>query len=153
MTAGSEAVHYVGERYQELARLLYAWGYDLVPVSYWDERGIADPLTGLIRITGVKRIDDVRLAFAITENWEAGELADRETRRGASLTLYHYHGSASSGVGVRFCLFEEGHADMPHHWHPSGGTEAEPHEPIDVREALERFEIQVFAEHGGELED
>jgi hypothetical protein len=122
-------------------------------VSYWDERGIADPLTGLIRITGVKRIDDVELTFAITENWEAGELADRETRRSASLSLYHYNGSASSGVGVRFCLFEEGHPDMPYHWHPSGGAEAEAHEPIDVRGALERFEIQVFTEHGGELDE
>lgn len=133
---------------------MYAWGYDLVPVSYWDERGIADPLTGLIRITGVKQIDEVRLAFAITENWQAGEIGDRETRRGASLMLYHYNGSTSSGVGVRFCLFEEGHPDVPHHWHPDGRPDAvEPHEPIDVRDALERFELRFFAEHGGELED
>jgi hypothetical protein len=119
-------IEYVGTRYEQLATLLYGWGYEIVPEPFrsrWDEIVRASPLTGLVLIRGERvTADGAKLVFEVKEIWEEGDLGSdaAAVRHGASLVNYHYHGSSPVG-NVRWCLYGEGrHSEMPYHVHPFG---------------------------------
>lgn len=140
--------------------MLNQWGYEVVPdpdKSRWNEIVRNSPMTGLVLIRAEKRIEDTTFVFRITEYWEDGTTPGRTIRENASLVRYHYHGqtidaTGAPRAGVRFCLFEERHMDIPFHRHPGGGQKVEPYEPIDPWAALAEFEAQVFLDAGGSAE-
>jgi hypothetical protein len=146
-------VHYTGTRYMQLAQMLNKWGYEVVPdpdLSRWTELVQAAPLTGFVALRGEKTIDETTFTFNIREYWEEGIQDDRTVRESASLVRYHYHGQVPEGA-LRFCLYEEGHPDMPFHRHPFGAdAKAEHAEPVDPEDALAEFEAAVFVAFGVE---
>lgn len=156
MTSG---INYVGTRYNDLADLLNDWGYVVVPypsVSKWDEIVRASPLTGLVKLRGERDSDADKLSFSITEFWVGGDAGDHVSlvREGASLIRYHYHGQCQAG-GVRWCLYPEGHPDMPYHLHPFSDPlgAAERGDQIDAHEALAEFETRVYLEKFGSADE
>lgn len=108
-------------------------------LSEWSDLVSPDPPTGHLEIYGEAAFGEIRLKFKITEVWRLGD-ADiiAATREGASLVNYHYHGQFGDEA-LRFCLFEEGHPEMPIHRHPFGSRAAEPYEVVSPAAAIEEF--------------
>jgi hypothetical protein len=158
---GNEGIHYVGTRYDELARLLEHWGYEVVEdreFSQWQEAIRTSPLTGWVVVTGRRPDKDpTRLVFKIEEFWVEGDIGSEavEVREGASLRQYHYHGQSEIG-GVRWCHDPEGHVDNPCHVHPFAepeGAESVPCDPIEPLKALRKFETAFYITRDGASED
>src|SRR4051795_5479530 len=68
-----ESVWYVHDRYEELRGLLESWGWPVSErgdLSEWDEGRRQDPVMGVVRIRGVRDLDELgRASFTVKEWW------------------------------------------------------------------------------------
>jgi hypothetical protein len=148
-----EPVDFVRARYAELAEVLEKWGFSVMPPSAWSDLASPDPPTGHLELYGEAEFGSIRLKFKITEVWQLGEADLAATKReGASLVNYHYHGQFGDHAALRFCLFEEGHPDMPVHRHPFGVSTAEPYDLVSPSAAIEEFFTEGYLYLGGQPE-
>lgn len=156
-----DGIHYVGTRYDHLARLLESWGYEVVPdpdFSQWQEIVQTSPLTGWVVVTGRRPDQDpTRLVFKFEEFWVEDDIGSEGVlyREGASLRQYHYHGQSPNGA-MRWCRDPEGHPNDPCHLHPFPAPEGGPRvecEPIEPRVALQEFERAFYIDRDGTSEE